>query len=70
MCYPQLYSLYPKRLTLSNLEVNTYFWARKLWNEFKERSDVRFEGAINIYLPNGERVTSVHQTQEFFNGHS
>ena len=70
MCYPQLYSLYPKRLTLSNLEMNTHFWARKLWNDFKERSDIRFEGAINIYLPNGEQVTSIEQTQEFFNGHS
>ena len=68
--YPQLYSLYPKRLTLSNIKMETQALGYKLWNDFKDQSGLRFEYPACMYLPNGERVTSVEQTQEFFNRHS
>mgnify|MGYP001188204336 FL=1 len=70
MCYPQLYSLFPKRLTLANLKSEDSRKVYNFWNEFKKRSDIRFEHPVSAYLPNGERITSVEQTQEFFNRHS
>ena len=49
--------------------MNMQFLAYKLWNEFQHESGLHFavDGTACIYLPNGEQVTSVEQTQEFFN---
>ena len=47
--------------------METQALAYKLWNDFKDQSELRFEYPACMYLPNRERVTSVEQTQEYFN---
>ena len=78
MCYPELYTLFPKRMTLSNVTKKHQKRIYNFYYDFVEKSGLPFGGdyknyvdfSFPMYLPNGERVTSVEQTQEFFNRHS
>tara|TARA_Y100000004_G_scaffold23798_1_gene24075 strand:- start:3 stop:932 length:930 start_codon:yes stop_codon:yes gene_type:complete len=77
MCYPELYTLWPKRLTLYNVSEKHQKRLYKFYYDFIDKSNLPFVAERNyvdfsfpIHLPNGDRVTSVEQTQEFFNRHS
>ena len=62
LCYPELYVLYPKQLTL--------IWTESLQmlKVLSDRiNDSEWPYFVPIFLPNGEEVVSVKQTQEFFN---
>ena len=61
LCYPQIYALYPKRSTLYNGVAIDEVLKRIVSGMLSAQLD------YPIFLPNGERVTSVQQTQEFFN---
>ena len=62
-CYPELFSCYPKRKMINEDHRG------RLWNQIVARLN-SYEVRTPLQLPNGEKVTSVEQTQEFFNRHS
>jgi hypothetical protein len=64
-------------MTLYNINRKHHKRIYNFYNDFVEKSGLPFcadenyvDFSFPIYLPNGERVTSVEQTQEFFNRHS
>ena len=64
LCFPQLYELIFKHETVP------YIGSFALNQRFLNKKYKDYNYKTSVILPNGEQVTSIKQTQEFFDGHS